>query len=634
MLKQFTDQGKRWLIHIFIFTTILLFVGSNFTDPSESFAQPTKHPEGIIVKPTGKLSINIWVDKSAYRVGEHIQIHFSTNRKAYVYIWDIDPSGVVRLIFPNKFSRNNYLPSGNYTLPDKNYNFLIVPPAGTEYLQAIISMRKLDLTPQEFKQEFPQLSQKPKEFKKEIKRKIEQIVPAANWATDWANFQVMARPGRAPQARFNYSPAQPRVGNQVHFDASPSYDPDGWIKSYKWDFNSDGRTDAYGKKVTHRFYHSGAYQVKLTVIDNRNLSSSTTQKVWVTSKPANRRPIAQFNYTPGHPLVGMIVGLDGSPSYDPDGYITIYEWDFNQDGRFDAYGREVSYSFYRPGSHRITLRVRDNQGGTDSITKQIEVGTQVNRSPVASFTYSPDQPIVGKLVSFDASPSFDPDGWITQYRWDFNQDQVTDAYGKTASYRFYSPNQYKVTLTVVDDRGSSVTTNRWIEVSEPLPPFPQIGDGFWIQSVGQNQLRIVVSGKNWWFKDHAYKIQLETDGRFSDVHRHYPGLTPKGILPVPNQNRLKFSGFVKSDWVDYLITVNHATKIKFNLQMDIDGDGNLEQRTDFVYLGSKLKHPPSNPFVIKFPSDSFASLVSAQICLTLIDQPGFHFMICFNWDEF
>ncbi len=639
MFVQFKSTRIRniWWISSIISILVLLVLGTMVTYPSLGYAQSQNQPKGIIINPSDELSIEVWVDKSTYRIGEYIKIHFSTNQKGYVYIWDIDTAGVVRQIFPNRYSQDNYLPAGKHTLPDKGYSFLVAPPPGTEYLQAILSKRKLDLTPQEFKQEFPVLSQKPEEFSQQMKGKIQAIVPTRDWATAWTSFEVTfgVSPAQRPTAQFNYSPSRPEVGSVVTFDASGSSDPDGWIKSYRWDFDSDGKVDSYGQRVTHRFYSPGYQQIRLTVIDNRNLSDSVTKAIRVVSKPANRQPIAQFNYTPKEPLVGTIVDFDASGSYDPDGYLTDYEWDFNQDGRADASGRQVSYYFHRTGSHPVTLKVRDNQGATDSITKEVVIRSQINRSPVASFTYSPDSPQVGNPVRFNASPSYDPDGWLTEYRWDFNQDGRTDAYGSTASYTFNNPGNFRVTLTVVDNQGSSSSASQWIQVSGPKPPpFPQIGAGFWIQSVGRNQLRIVVNGKNWWFNDHNYKIKLETDGRFTDVDRGYPGPAPMRVIPVTGRSQLELSGSIRNGWTEYLITVSNTTKIKFNLQLDIDGDGALEQRTDFIYLGENLKHPPSNPFVVKFPSGNLTSWISAQICLSLIDQPGFNFMVCFNWNEF
>jgi PKD repeat protein len=81
---------------------------------------------------------------------------------------------------------------------------------------------------------------------------------------------------RVPVAYFTYSPhtyGRPIVGENVTFDASLSYDPDGGeIVHYFWDFG-DG-TNATSKIVTHSYNESSTpaapHNVTLTVIDDDN----------------------------------------------------------------------------------------------------------------------------------------------------------------------------------------------------------------------------------------------------------------------------------------------------------------------------------------------------------------------------
>ncbi len=65
------------------------------------------------------------------------------------------------------------------------------------------------------------------------------------------------------------------------FDGSKSYDTDGKITQYQWDFG-DGTT-ATGEKVTHQYKEPKAYDAKLTVVDNLDGRDSTVQKVTLTS---------------------------------------------------------------------------------------------------------------------------------------------------------------------------------------------------------------------------------------------------------------------------------------------------------------------------------------------------------------
>ena len=75
-----------------------------------------------------------------------------------------------------------------------------------------------------------------------------------------------------PVASFTCSSSTPSVNETVTFDASESYDPDGTIVDYAWDFG-DGTT-GNGKIVNHAYGEADAYPVALTVTDNDGLDNN------------------------------------------------------------------------------------------------------------------------------------------------------------------------------------------------------------------------------------------------------------------------------------------------------------------------------------------------------------------------
>jgi len=72
-----------------------------------------------------------------------------------------------------------------------------------------------------------------------------------------------------PVASFTCSSSTPSVNETVTFDASDSYDPDGTIVDYAWDFG-DGTTGS-GKIVNHTYIEADTYPVALGVTDNDKL---------------------------------------------------------------------------------------------------------------------------------------------------------------------------------------------------------------------------------------------------------------------------------------------------------------------------------------------------------------------------
>ena len=73
------------------------------------------------------------------------------------------------------------------------------------------------------------------------------------------------------------------------------------------------------------------------------------------------------------------------------------------------------------------------------------------KPPIATFTYSPQNPMVGESITFDATASADPDGTIVKYAWDFGDENTRE--GVTTAHNYSSPGNYTVTLTVKDDDG-------------------------------------------------------------------------------------------------------------------------------------------------------------------------------------
>ncbi|MBU1941004.1 MAG: PKD domain-containing protein, partial [Candidatus Thermoplasmatota archaeon] len=81
-------------------------------------------------------------------------------------------------------------------------------------------------------------------------------------------------------------------------------------------------------------------------------------------------PIANAN----GPYIGLTSGLvhfDGSKSYDPDGTIVNYTWDFGDGSK--GYTASPTHLYPNEGEYTVTLTVKDNDALTDTVTSSVTV---------------------------------------------------------------------------------------------------------------------------------------------------------------------------------------------------------------------------------------------------------------------
>jgi len=236
------------------------------------------------------------------------------------------------------------------------------------------------------------------------------------------------------------------VEETLQFDGSKSYDPDGEISTYQWDFG-DGNT-ASGAKPTHAYRKAGTYTVKLTVTDNSGTTCATaTDELTVT---INQPPVA----VAGDDIFtcNAAVEFNGEGSYDNDGRVIQYIWDFG-DGA-EGSGMKTTHVYSAEGTYTVKLTVRDDSG-TKCDTATDELTVRINATPVANAVVGSDQKKTitcpDQSLQFDGSASTDSDGKITTYAWNFGDGSTAE--GAKVNHAYTKPGNYLVTLTVTDDSG-------------------------------------------------------------------------------------------------------------------------------------------------------------------------------------
>lgn len=260
-------------------------------------------------------------------------------------------------------------------------------------------------------------------------------------------------PPGTPIARILAGPAV--SGNApltVDFDASTSSDEDGTIVLYQWDFDLGGGptvTDQPLAQVTFDLNCTPAqmdekgncfYTVQLVVIDDdQNFSPPATTIIQARNPLANIDPVPLFTLTcvnncnpvnnvPDPINKGNGLGnsaddqvtflFDATGSFDEDGQIVDYLWDFGDGG---SSPQPVSqHDFTVGGIYAIILEVTDNDGDTGDNRDQ-PPRLIVPSHPLPLITNFPAGPIVGSApIKHDGAASFDEDGNIITYYWQFS----------------------------------------------------------------------------------------------------------------------------------------------------------------------------------------------------------------------
>lgn len=171
-----------------------------------------------------------------------------------------------------------------------------------------------------------------------------------------------------PTATLAYAPTPPSVNESVTIHGKDSVDPDGKIRSYRWDLDGDGTTDATGKTVEHRFEQGGSHDVGLTVVDAYGVTANASREIRV-----NYPPTGSFEVSPDRPRTNRNATLYASNTSDRDGEVVGYRWDFDADGEVDATGGSVEHVFARAGSNQISLTVVDDDDATTVVNRNVTV---------------------------------------------------------------------------------------------------------------------------------------------------------------------------------------------------------------------------------------------------------------------
>jgi len=345
-MKNWTRKTVTWLLAVVLGLT-LGAIGVGQGVPLGVIPQPPQ-PQG--------LRIEVWTDKASYQTGDTVNLFFTLNKDAYVYIYNVDAKKQVFNIFPNEYSKDNFKRAGTHTLPDNpGYVLRVFEATGQELFVGIASEVPIQITKEQVLGAL--LSNNPGEFAEKTKAIILGVIPdPAKWATDFALFNTL--PGPIPSFGELAISSDP-IGAAIYIDdLLYGFTPKNHIlltagHSYLVRLEKEG----YDKWSTTVFIEVG-----------KTASISTT---------LNKLSQAVFTFSPPEPYTYQVITFDASASSDPDGSITNYEWDFGSSNFYivtrDLTGKVVRGFYTAAGTYTVTLTITDNGGAKVQTSQTVTV---------------------------------------------------------------------------------------------------------------------------------------------------------------------------------------------------------------------------------------------------------------------
>ncbi|MFB3827547.1 MAG: PKD domain-containing protein [Bryobacteraceae bacterium] len=184
-------------------------------------------------------------------------------------------------------------------------------------------------------------------------------------------------------------------------------------------------------------------------------------------------PVAVFSATPNPAVAFQVITFDGSASFhqDPAKSIVKWEWDFNNDGIFDALGPVVTKSFDAVGNYVVRLRVTDNAATPANASTTVTIVVSVPPLAPTANAGGPYNFCIGQTPWFlDGTKSTNPDDgqhqpgpypgdYIKEYAWELNGNgSFNDAFGPQPNVTMIlpaTPSSFNISLRVTDNTAAS-----------------------------------------------------------------------------------------------------------------------------------------------------------------------------------
>lgn len=241
----------------------------------------------------------------------------------------------------------------------------------------------------------------------------------------------------APVADFTAGSNEIMAGESVQFTSQSMR-----AQTYQWTF--EGGTPATSNEANPSIKYSvpGSYAVKLQV-SNESGSDTKTRTAMITVKALST--VADFTASHRTIQAGSQVNFSDQSTQNPNSW----NWTFTGGSPATSIAQNPSVTYNEPGTYAVTLKVT-NAGGTHEVSRSGYI-TVVRKAPVAAFTASSTNIMVGESVSFN-NQSTD----AVSFEWTFEGGSPATSNLENPEVSYAQAGTYNVQLKVTNESGSDL----------------------------------------------------------------------------------------------------------------------------------------------------------------------------------
>ena len=232
------------------------------------------------------------------------------------------------------------------------------------------------------------------------------------------------------------------------------------ITNYHWDFG-DGSTlnILIDTIVTHTYINSGSYNVTLVIKDLNGCSDTLLKPLYIYV----HAPIAAF-------VSPITTGCVNSPIHFIDSSLTdglhpiqSWMWNFGDSVIQTVSSPPFQHPYSNPGTYTVSLKITDNNGCTDSVTRLNYI---LISKPIANFT-SDTLSCTSGIINFTNLST----GPNLTYNWAFGDGSNSNLVNPI--HQYLSQGVYSVSLAVIDQNGctSNLVKPNYIQIADAHADF-------------------------------------------------------------------------------------------------------------------------------------------------------------------